>query len=393
MNFRPSQGHLLIISHTPHYRRDGEIVGWGATVREINYLATLFERVVHIAPLHADAAPASALPYQSSQVRLRPVAPGGGARLRDKLSIPLRYPGYARAILQERRAADVIHVRSPANISLLALMILAMLRGPQVRWAKYAGDWNRTGPEPWSYRFQRWWLAHGLHRGLVTVNGRWPNQASHIRSFLNPCLTEAELKEGAEAARSKRLCKPVQLLFVGRLESAKGADVCVEIVAHLKNAGVAAQLDLIGDGEERQQFEQKARNLNVFSNVKFHGGLPRDALGKVYGKAHFILLPTTCSEGWPKVLSEAMAYGAVPIASAVSSIPQYLNAFSTGHAINSRDPHLFWSAIETYVRTPALWKEHSMNALKAAKQFSYSNYLNAVRNLLSLPFSTEQACP
>ena len=99
-----------------------------------------------------------------------------------------------------------------------------------------------------------------------------------------------------------------------------------------------------------------------------------------------------CSEGWPKVLSEAMAYGAVPITSAVSRIPQYLNAFSTGHAINSRDPHLFGSAIETYVRAPGLWKEHSMNALKAAKQFSYDNYLRAVRNLLNLPFSTERAC-
>jgi hypothetical protein len=41
---------LLIISHTPHYHRDGEIVGWGATVREIDHLAALFESVVHIAP-------------------------------------------------------------------------------------------------------------------------------------------------------------------------------------------------------------------------------------------------------------------------------------------------------------------------------------------------------
>src|SRR5439155_595485 len=117
MNFRPSQGHLLIVSHTPHYRRDGEIVGWGPTVREIDMLATLFDSVVHIAPLHPHAAPASALPYRSSRVRLRPVPPTGGERLRDKLNIPLRYPGYARAILRERRAADVIHVRSPANIS------------------------------------------------------------------------------------------------------------------------------------------------------------------------------------------------------------------------------------------------------------------------------------
>ncbi|PYJ80020.1 MAG: hypothetical protein DME22_24615, partial [Verrucomicrobia bacterium] len=383
---------LLIISHTPHYRREGEIVGWGATVREIDHLATLFERVVHIAPLHADAAPASSLPYQSSRVRLRFVSPSGGERLRDKLNIPLRYPGYARVILQERRAADVIHVRSPASISLLALMMLAVLRGPQVRWAKYAGDWNRNGAEPWSYRFQRWWLSHGLHRGLVTVNGRWPNQGAHIRSFLNPCLTEAELKEGAEAARSKRLGTPVQLLFVGRLESAKGVGICLEILAQLDKAGIAARLDLIGDGEERHQLEQKARDLNVFSNAKFHGGLPRAALGRFYGQAHFILLPTTCSEGWPKVLSEAMAYGAVPIASPVSSIPQYLSNFSCGQVVNSRNARSFSQALESYLRAPAGWEEHSKNALNAAQNFSYTHYLNAVRELLSMPFSAEPAC-
>jgi len=261
-----------------------------------------------------------------------------------------------------------------------------------VRWAKYAGDWNRSGAEPWSYRFQRWWLTQGLHRGLVTVNGRWPNQASHIRSFLNPCLTEAELNEGAEAARSKRLCRPVQLLFVGRLESAKGADVCLEIVAHLKKAGVASTLDLVGDGEERQGLECKAVELGVGASAKFHGALPRERLGQFYARAHFILLPSICSEGWPKVLSEAMAYGVVPIASAVSSIPQYLNRFSCGQVVGSRDPRLFGNAIEANLRAPALWEGQSKNALKAAQNFSYTNYLNAVRELLSLPFSAEREC-
>jgi len=84
---------LLIVSHTPHYYREGEIVGWGATVREIDHLATLFESVVHIAPLHHEPAPASAMAYESGRVRLHEVRPAGGERLRDKLSIFLRYPG------------------------------------------------------------------------------------------------------------------------------------------------------------------------------------------------------------------------------------------------------------------------------------------------------------
>ena len=304
----------------------------------------------------------------------------------------MRYPCYARAILQERRQADVIHVRAPANISLLALALLWFLGSPKLRWAKYAGDWNRRVGEPVSYRLQRWWLLRGWHRGVVTVNGRAPKQPHHVHSFLNPCLTRAELEDGLVASRGKQLCQPVQLVFVGRIESAKGADLCLEILARLEQSGFLAQLDLIGEGAERAQFEQKARDLGVFEHVKFHGGLPRDTLGQFYERAHFILLPSD-SEGWPKVLSEAMAYGVVPIASAVGSIPEYLTHFSTGQSIASRKSLLFSAAIDGYLRAPSRWQEHSRNAVKAAKQFSYSHYLRAVANLLELPAVVEPTPP
>jgi glycosyltransferase involved in cell wall biosynthesis len=379
---------LLIISHTPHYLRQGEIVGWGATIREIDHLATLFESVVHLAPLHSEPAPGSAMAYESDRVRLRAVRPAGGGRLRDKLSIPLRYPGYARAILQECRSADVVHIRAPANISLLGLVLLAFLRQPALRWAKYAGDWRRGGDEPWSYRFQRWWLARGLHRGLVTVNGREPRPSAHVRSFLNPCLTEADLADGLAASQGKELCQPVRMVFVGRMEWAKGPGICLEILAHLIQAGIQGQLDLIGEGEESARFEQQARDLGVFARVKFRGGLPRDELGSYYEPAHFILLPSE-SEGWPKVLSEAMAYGVVPISCAVGSIPEYLAEFSSGAALRSRDPRLFSEAIQSYLRDLPRWREHSRNAVRAARQFSYGNYLKAVRGLLDLPGSPE----
>ena len=375
---------LLIISHTPHYLLDGVVVGWGATMREIDELSRLFESVVHIAPLHPEPPPASSMRYQSSRVRVRIVRPAGGERLRDKLAIPLRYPGYARIILQERQAADVIHVRCPANISLLALILLGILRSPRRCWIKYAGDWNRGDGEPLSYRVQRWLLSKNFHGGVVTVNGRSPNQAAHIHSFLNPCLLQAELDEGVTASLKKNVSQPVRLIFVGRIESAKGVGVCLEVLANLQKAGVVAQLDLIGEGDETMRFEQQARNLGVSSLVKFHGGLPRDVLGQFYARAHFILLPSD-SEGWPKVLSEAMAYGVVPIASAVGSIAEYLDQFATGQAISSRNPRLFSESIETYLRSPLRWEDHSQKAVQAARQFGYDSYLRAVHALLHLP--------
>jgi glycosyltransferase involved in cell wall biosynthesis len=115
-------------------------------------------------------------------------------------------------------------------------------------------------------------------------------------------------------------------------------------------------------------------------------------LGAFYSQAHFILLPSIGSEGWPKVLSEAMAYGVVPIAYGISSIPQFFRNYSTGQAILSLEPRHFSDTIESYLRTPLHWQEHSRNAVRAAPAFSYNNYLQAVRQLLKLPVPNQTDC-
>lgn len=358
------------------------MVGWGPTVREIDYLSGLFDEVVHVAPLHTGA-PESAIAYESSRVRFRPVPPAGGERLIDKLSILVRAPVYLRTILKELRGADVIHVRCPANISLLAVLMLAILRGPRLRWVKYAGNWRPAGEEAWSYKFQRWLLNKGLHRGVVTINGRWPAQPPHVHSFLNPCLTEQEIREAQASAGGKEINTPLRLIYVGRLERAKGVDKILRVLADLKQRGLSATLDLVGDGPERVEFEELAATLEVNALTTYHGWLPRARLAPLYAQAHIIILPSS-SEGWPKVLSEAMAYGVVPIASRVSSIPQYLKRFGTGRTCAPDDIEGFAGAVVDYVLHPQRWKEESRNGAKAAQSFSYSNYLEAVRNLLEI---------
>jgi glycosyltransferase involved in cell wall biosynthesis len=375
---------LLIVSNMSHYLREGRVVGWGPTVREIDRLAKLFEEVRHIGCLYSDPAPPSALPYESERVTLVPIPPSGGKTLRHKLGIVRLTPLYLRTILREMRHADVLHIRCPANIPMIACLVSAFRQTPGVRWIKYAGNWRPAGSEPWSYTFQRWWLNRGLHRGVVTVNGEWPGQPSHVHSFLNPCLTAEELAEGLIAAEGKRFNQPIRLLFVGRVESAKGAGRAVEILNGLRGAGINACLDLIGDGPERTEFERLVSGLRLSSLTKFHGWLPRTSLRPLLARAHLALLPTSCSEGWPKALSEAMAYGAVPICGAVSSIPQILAQAGGGWCGDAYDITGFVNAIRTYWNDPNRWYAESRKCRAFAEQFTYDLYLQAVRRLLRL---------
>lgn len=375
---------LVIISNMAHYRRpDVGIVGHGATAREIDALAELFDEVRHVACLHPEAAPRSAEPYRASNVELVPVPPAGGNQLEDKLGILRLTPSYVRTVHRELRHADAVHIRCPANISFYAVALLAGRRLPRRRWIKFAGNWMPRGREPLSYKAQRLWLAHLEHRAQVTVNGEWPDQAEHVHSFLNPCLTEDELARGQAAAATKRLAAPLRLLFVGHLGAAKNPRIAIESLRELVESGLDAQLDLAGGGAELEELRAHASQIGVGDRVTLHGGVARSELDRLYAQAHFVILPSR-TEGWPKVLSEGLASGALPIASSVGSIPAMLSRFGAGRAIESLAPADYATAIRGYVADPTRWRAEIEHGLTAARLFSYRAYQDAVKRLLDL---------
>lgn len=366
--------NLLIISHTPHYKNGNQIVGWGPTVREIDQLAKLFQQVTHLAVLYDEDAPLSSLSYTADNVSFVPVRPAGGITLRAKLGVLLAYANYWKAIrkaINSLNEEDIIHVRCPSNISLLAVLYLTFKFSRPRRWIKYAGNWKPDRKEAWSYTLQRFMLQKNFHRGMVTINGNWNDQPKHAYSFYNPSIALEDLEL---SSRAKTFESVYHLLFVGRIETPKGAGRIIEIAAILRDRKIAFHLDIVGDGFERAGFEELTQTLNLTNQISFHGWLPKTALEKFYNKAHFFILPTA-SEGWPKVLSEAMAYGVVPIAGAVSSIPQILQESKSGLALDPLDTEAFANAICIYIDNPQRWAMESRCAREAAGQFTYEAYL------------------
>lgn len=280
--------------------------------------------------------------------------------------------------------ADVVHVRCPANIPLFAIILLSLWRIPgQRRWIKYAGNWKPTTRGSWSYTFQRWLLKTGWHGAQVTVNGHWDEDPAFVHSFINPCLTDDEWREGAAHVREKELDEPLRLIFVGRVERAKGVERALMVLAKLNEAGLPAICDFIGDGPERAELEARAAELGVANQALFHGWLPRTELAPYFQQAHLMLFPTI-SEGWPKVISEAMAYGVVPLAGAIGSIPQFLAECGTGQAIDPLNVDGFTYAIMGYVSDPGRWRAESLRASESSQRFTYTSFLADVRRVLGL---------
>ncbi|MBK8023992.1 MAG: glycosyltransferase [Chloroflexi bacterium] len=138
-------------------------------------------------------------------------------------------------------------------------------------------------------------------------------------------------------------------------------------------------------GRSRADLEALAGALGLSDCVTFHGWVARAEIAPFYSRAHLLLFPTSSSEGWPKVISEAMAYGVVPLAGAVSAIPQVLEQFKVGMAIPPGDVDAYAAAARAYLDDPARWTSESRRAMDAAARFTYRRFMQDVRRVLDLP--------
>jgi glycosyltransferase involved in cell wall biosynthesis len=372
---------LVIISHTEHYLNDdGKAVGWGPTVNEINYLADYFEEIVHIACLLNDKAPLSSNSYSKNNVKFVPISPFGGESIFDKLGIIKKVPKILKIISENIEFATHVQLRLPTGIGVFLLPYFSWFRKRTfVFWVKYAGNWAEEEP-PIGYRFQRWFLVQNFAQCKVTINGFWPDQPSHCISFENPCLTNHQIEYGKKIAAIKIIEKPYRFVFVGRLEDSKGVQRIIEAFKFV-NLDDVESIDFIGNGSKFEQYKFDACYLG--DKVYFHGFLNNNQVHKFLEKAHFFLLPSTASEGFPKVIAEAACYGTIPIVSNVGSIGHYINN-ENGFVCKEQNivSELADYLQKLYSLNPIDLKTKSKRTLEIANRFTFANYLNKLNKIV-----------
>jgi glycosyltransferase involved in cell wall biosynthesis len=192
-------------------------------------------------------------------------------------------------------------------------------------WIKYATNWNNS-KSPMNYRIQKWLLINVFKQTKITINGFWNNVPTHILSFENPCLTELQVIQGSEVINCKNYASPLNLIFVGRIDVAKGIDILINFI-HGVNKKDIGFFHVVGEGELEGDFENVLNEVGIPN--KFYGNLSQKDLFEILKISNCILLPSK-SEGFPKVLAEAMNYGCIPISSNVGSVAHYIEGGVSG---------------------------------------------------------------
>ena len=369
---------LAVVTHVVHYRWNGKIYAYGAYAREIEVWADLFHDVVIAAPVHEQTPPGDCIPLAHQNITVRPQIEAGGDSFQGKLGLLLALPAMIFRIAAALRGADAIHVRCPGNLGVLGAAIGPLFSRNLV--AKYAGQWTDYPGEARTTRWQKRLLRSRWFSGPVTVYGKWPNMPEHVVPFFTSVLSSQQIGRARIAARRTSQEGPLRVLFVGRLSSAKNVDVLLESLAQVRRLGSDVRCVIVGEGPERAALGSLCEKLKLGAVVEFTGGVDFDQMLGYFETSDALVLASE-TEGWPKAITEAMAFGLVCVGSNRGLVPQILSE-GRGIVVPPRDVNALAAAIHNIATSRNEYAPMRERAADWAQQYSLEGLREALRNLL-----------
>jgi D-inositol-3-phosphate glycosyltransferase len=177
------------------------------------------------------------------------------------------------------------------------------------------------------------------------------------------------------------------LLFVGRIQPLKCADVAVETLAELRErAGEPYELVVVG-GPSGPHGEKSLRSLydvadarGVRRHVHFVAPQPHELLSSYYRAADVCIVPSR-SESFGLVALEAAACGTPVVASAVGGLTTLVDHGHTGYLVDDPDPVAYAAAVGKVFAEPLAAERLSTASVLRARRYTWRA---AARTLVEL---------
>lgn len=149
--------------------------------------------------------------------------------------------------------------------------------------------------------------------------------------------------------------KQKEILFIGRLNFQKRPDVLLDIWNCVSVNHPDWVLRILGDGPMRDYLKKRISS-NMLRNVFLEGNQQPE----IYLKSASILCMTSCYEGFPLVLFEAMNYEVVPVAfDSFESINEIIDDGENGFIVPANDKRAYCDQLQRLMVDEKLLKDMS----------------------------------
>jgi glycosyltransferase involved in cell wall biosynthesis len=297
----------------------------GVAVRRYRYAPARAQRLAYAGEMHRRAA-----------------TPAGALALAGLLGAG------ALAARRAGRGADLVHAHwwFPGGVQALAartgLPLVTTLHGTDVRLAR-----ARPAARAACARVLR------ASARVTAVSGWLAAQAGGFAPGLDPPVAVAPMPVDDLAFSPGAGDRPRdELLFVGRLDRQKGAEVALRALAGLTGPAAALPLRVVGGGPEEQGLRRLAGELGVAGRVRWDGQLPQAELAGRYRRAAALVVPGR-DEGLGLVAVEGQLSGAPVVAAASGGLLDVVADGRTGRTFPPGSPDALARALEAVLADPA----------------------------------------
>jgi glycosyltransferase involved in cell wall biosynthesis len=368
---------FCIITHVPHVEKNGQFYAYSPYVNEMNIWLQFADKVIIVAPKSDFELNSIHASYQHATIQFVAIEKFHTLSFAALLNSIIAIPINCWRIFKAMQQANHIHLRCPGNIGLLGSCVQIAFPKKK-KTAKYAGNWNPQAKQPLSYRFQKWLLNNTfLTKNMqVLVYGKWSNQSKNIKPFFTATYNESD----KIAIEARKLTEPLKFIFVGTLAIGKQPLYAIQLVQLLHQKGFNVKLAIYGEGVEKEVLQSYINDTNANEFVHLEGNITKQIMQLKYQESHFLLLPSK-SEGWPKVVAEAMFWGCLPVVTPVSCVPFILDYGKRGVLLNENVEENVMQ-IQNLCQNQQVYNEKVTAAIQWSRQFTTDVFESEIKKMM-----------
>lgn len=304
---------LGTISQALNWRTaSGEIVSYEPYIREMRVWASLFKQVDIFAPLSTEEIRMTVSEYGFQNIDFELVSYSHSVKWWGAIVRFVQLPVVLLKLFLFVWKHEVLLIRSPSHLGLFAHIFVYLLRKKSI--TKYAGYFSFFEGERIPSIIERNFIMKILrppHYALVYG----PSTSSHLISFIPAAISKAEIAT-LKALRREKVESQGKIVFysLGKLLRVKDFDLAIEGLGLLfqEYPTLNWEYHLIGDGPELDSLNELCKKYKISDRVFFEGKLSYENAMRKLVSADVVIMPGR-KEGWPKVVIEGWAVGAVPL--------------------------------------------------------------------------------
>ncbi len=240
---------------------------------------------------------------------------------------------------------DIIHTHS-AELGFLVSFLAKIFHIPVIQTC-HGICFNDKSVSPVKRVLEAFLLKYGLFTYITTVD------KCSLEDFSRQGIRDVRyIPNGVDVAsfsgKSIHCMHPMKFLSVGRLEHQKGFDVLIDAAMSLKQVTDDFQVNIIGDGSQRDGLARQISRCSLEDTVHLLGSVPKEELVQQYICSDAFILPSRW-EGLPLTLLEAWAAGLPVIVTNVGGLPELCKDMENAIVLNPGDPNTLCHAMRFFI--------------------------------------------